>query len=143
MAGAAPTHNGEKRTATACCGLDWRDRHLLLQPCAAVAAAGAVDLDHAFVPFVRKLGAGDGDGAAGDLQHVAGPGVHAPQIGWRQPRNGVADVLDTRFRNAQREPFPAWNGPRCETGRSTSMSFPSQSIRSSLVQSSPVQSSAV
>ena len=83
-------------------GLDRRHRHLLLQPRAAVAARRAVDLDHALVSIVRELGARDGDRAAGDLQDVAGPGADAHQVGRREPRDGVADVFDARFRYAER-----------------------------------------
>src|SRR5208283_1901505 len=83
--------------------LDSRHRHLLLQPRATIAAAGAVHLDHAFVSCVRKLGAPNTDRASCDLQHVACSGTHTQQVGWRQSRNGVADVLDTRLRNAQCE----------------------------------------
>jgi hypothetical protein len=52
-------------------------------------------------PSSGKLGARDTDGAAGDLQHVACSGAHTQQIGWRQSRNGAADVLDARLGNAQ------------------------------------------
>jgi hypothetical protein len=78
-----------------------RDSNLLLQSRAAITAAGAVDLDHAFVSVVGKLGTRNPGCAAGDLQHVAGPSTRAQQIGWRQSRNGVANVFDARFCNTQ------------------------------------------
>ena len=83
--------------------LDRRDRDLLLQSRAAVAAARAVDLDHALVRVVGQFGARDGNRAARDLQDVAGPRADALQIGRREPRNRVADVFDARFRHAKRE----------------------------------------
>jgi len=46
-AGAAPTHKGENRTATPG-RIRLSDRHLLLQARAAITAACAIDLDHAF-----------------------------------------------------------------------------------------------
>ena len=73
---------------------DGRHRNLLLQSRAAIAAAGAVDLNHALVTFVGNFGARDPDGTAGDLQHVASLRTHAPQVGWRQSRDGVTDILD-------------------------------------------------
>jgi len=76
--------------------LDWRYRHLLLQTRAAITAAGAIDLDHAFVPVVRKLYPRDSDRAARNLHNVAGSGAQTHQVGWRQPRHGVTDVLHTR-----------------------------------------------
>ena len=83
--------------------LDWSDRHLFLQPRATIAAGRAVDLDHALASLVGQLGACDGDRAAGDLQHVADPGADAHQVGRCQPRDGMPDVLDARFRDAQCE----------------------------------------
>ena len=81
--------------------LDHGDRDLLLQSCTAVAAAGAVDLDHAFVSVVGKFRASHADRRAGDLQHVADVRANAPQIDRRQSRDGVAHILDARFCNAQ------------------------------------------
>ncbi len=101
VAGAAPTHNGDKRTATACSCSTRRHRHLFLQSRAAIAAAGAVNLDHAFESIVGKLCAPYRDCAAGDLQHVARSRAQPLQVGWRQPRNRVADVFHTRLRHAQ------------------------------------------
>src|SRR5882762_1082756 len=83
--------------------LDRRYRHLLLQTRAAITAAGAIDLDHAFVSVVRNLYARDSNRPARNLHDVAGSGAQTHQVGWRQPRHGVTDVLDTRLRNAQRE----------------------------------------
>ena len=57
-------------------------------------------------PVVGQLGARDGHRAAGDLQDVAGPGADAREIGRRQPRDGMPDVLDARFRDAQRRRRP-------------------------------------
>ena len=81
--------------------LDRRYRHLLLQARAAIAAARAVYLNHAFESFVRKLGAPDASHAAGDLQHVAWTRAHAQQVGWCESRNRVADVFDPRLRNPE------------------------------------------
>ncbi len=81
--------------------LDRRYRYLLLQARAAIAAARAVYLNHAFESFVRKLGAPDSSHAAGDLQHVARPRTHAQQVGRCQSRNRVADVFDPRLRNPE------------------------------------------
>ena len=103
IAGAAPSHSGEKRTATAWADSTGRHRHRLLQPRAAVAAQRcrrsgsrprclASDSSARATATVR----------AGDLQDVAGPGADAQQIAGRQPRDGVADVLDARFRDAER-----------------------------------------
>ena len=55
------------------------------------------------MPFVREFGARDGDRAAGDLQDVAGSGADARQVGRREARDGVTDVLDARFGDAERD----------------------------------------
>ena len=80
-----------------------RHAHLLLQTRAAIAAAGAVNLDHAFEPVVRKLGAANSDCAAGDLQDVTRAGTHTAEIRWRESRDGLADILHARFCHAQRQ----------------------------------------
>jgi len=80
---------------------DTRHYHLLQQACTTIAAASAIDLDHAFKPFVGKLGAPHSHRAADDLQHVACVSAYAFQVGGRQPRNGMADVLDARLRDTQ------------------------------------------
>ena len=97
--------NPQRRQANRHClsVLDERHRHLLLQPRAAITAAGAVHLGRAFLAFVRELGTRDADGTTGDLQHVARLRAQAQQVGWRQSGNRTADVLDTRFSNTQRE----------------------------------------
>ena len=102
IAGAAPAHSGVNRTATACADSTGATVHLLLSPAPQLLRSGAVDLDHALVSGSSDdFGARDGDGAAGDLQDVAGPGADAREVGRREPRDGVPDVLDARFRDAQ------------------------------------------
>ena len=104
IAGAAPTHMRREPHGHGLRVLDGRDRHLLLQSRAAIAARRAVDLDHAFVAVRPKASAR----ATADVPPViftTSPGsrADAQQVGRREPRDGVADVLDARFRNAQRD----------------------------------------
>src|ERR1700722_16377720 len=107
VAGAAPIHNGDSRTATAWAGstggavVNGRDRALLLQSRAAIAATGAVNLDHAFVAVAGNFGARDSNRAAADLENVTRFRFHPRKIGWRQAGEGVADILDARFRYAE------------------------------------------
>jgi hypothetical protein len=75
---------------------------LLLQSCIAIAAAGSINLDHAFEAFIGKLHTSDGHRATKDFQDVARPCADAPQISRCQSRDGVTDILDASFRNAQR-----------------------------------------
>jgi hypothetical protein len=83
--------------------LDDRDRHLFLQTHAAVTARSAVDLDDAFMLVVRKFYACNRGCAARDFHYIAGSRPDALHVGWRQARNGVAHILNARFRNAQVE----------------------------------------
>ena len=57
IAGAAPTHKWRQANSHRLLVLDRSDRHLLLQSRAAIAAARAIDLDHAFETVVGNLGA--------------------------------------------------------------------------------------
>jgi len=79
-----------------------RHRHLLLQSCAAVAAGGAVNLDQAGLVVVGKLDADNRDRRSGDLQHIPYLCSDRLQIIGRQSSDSMADILDTRFRDAQR-----------------------------------------
>src|SRR2546425_1027437 len=80
---------------------DRRGGDVLLHPGAAVAAYGAVNLNEAVVRRVRDVGARDGGRAAGDLQNVAGPRADPLEVGRREPRHRMRDVLDARFRHAK------------------------------------------
>jgi hypothetical protein len=76
---------------------------LFLQTHAAVTSCGAVDLDDAFVLFVRKLNACNGGRASGDFYYIAGSSADALHIDRREARNGAAHIFNSRFRNAQCE----------------------------------------
>ena len=52
---------------------------------------------------VGRLGAGDGNRLAGNAEDVAGTGADAIEIGGGETRDGMRDVLDARFGDAERE----------------------------------------
>ena len=82
--------------------VDSRHAYLFLQSGTAIAAARAIDLDHAFVAIVGKLSPADRNSAAGDLQRrrrLVHPCVRK-SIG-ASLRNGAAYILDPRLRNPQ------------------------------------------
>ena len=83
--------------------LDARHRDRLLEPAAAVAADGAVDLHDVRLAGLQQRRARHGHHAAGNLQHVARPRADAHQVGRRQTRRRVADVFHARFRDPQRD----------------------------------------
>src|ERR1700739_4769344 len=62
--------------------------------------------------IVGKLGASSSGGAASDFDYVTGADTDARQVRRRQSSNGVADILDTRFGNTQREACPGRRGDR-------------------------------
>jgi hypothetical protein len=74
---------------------------LFLQARTAIAAAGAVDLNHPFVSVIGKLGAADSDGSTGNFQHVPSVSFNAAQVGRRQTRDGMSNILNASFRNAK------------------------------------------
>ena len=103
MAGAAPDPQRREAHGHGLGGLDRRDHHLLLQPRAAVAARGAVDLDHALRPSSESSARATATVPPVIFSTSPGSGADAHQVDRRQPRDGVADVLDARLRDAKRD----------------------------------------
>jgi hypothetical protein len=76
---------------------------LFLQARTAVAAARPIDLDHAFIPFIRKLSAGNADGGASYLQNITTSDTYALQVGWGQSGYSMTNIFDTRLGNTKCE----------------------------------------
>ena len=76
------------------------------------------------MPGLGGFGARDGDRAAGDLQDVAGPGADAHRDRpARRRAMACADVLDARFRDAQRD-----GGRRARRRRSAGVGHRTRSV---------------
>ena len=104
IAGAAPAHSGDEADGHRLRVLDRASpTPCSCKPGAAVAADGAVDLDHALVPVAPSSSA-RATATVPPVIFRTSPG-RAPmrvEIGRRQPRDGVADVFDARFGDAER-----------------------------------------